>query len=85
MSLDQLAQPLLSYSLPYTELVRSAFVNFLIVTVDGFPVVKYQVLLVVVEVGGGWDVVVVVVEMIRAMGTATVFEVQTSGSSSAAT
>ena len=52
--------------------VSGAFVNFLVVTIDGFPVVEYQVLLVVVEVRGGWVVVVIVVEMIRAMGTATV-------------
>ena len=52
--------------------VSGAFVNFLIVTVDGFPMVKFQVLLVVVEVRGGWVVVVIIVEVIRAMGTATV-------------
>ena len=52
--------------------VSRAFVNFLVVTVDGFPVVKFQVLLVVVEVRGGQVVVVVVVKVIRAMGTATV-------------
>ena len=52
--------------------VSEAFVNFLIVTIDGFPVVEFQVLLVVVEVRGGWVVVVVVIEVIRAMGTATV-------------
>ena len=52
--------------------VSRAFVNFLIVTIDGFPMVEYQVLLVVVKVRGGWVVVVVIVKMIRAMGTATV-------------
>ena len=52
--------------------VSGAFVNFLVVTVDGFPMVEFQVLLVVVEVRGGWVVVVIIVEMIRAMGTATV-------------
>ena len=52
--------------------VSGAFVNFLVVTIDGFPVVKFQVLLAVVEVRGGWVVVVVIIEMIRAMGTATV-------------
>ena len=52
--------------------VSGAFVNFLVVTIDGFPVVEFQVLLVVVEVRGGW---VVVIEVIRAMGTATVIVV----------
>ena len=32
--------------------VSRAFMNFLVVTVDGFPVVEFQVLLVVVEVRG---------------------------------
>ena len=52
--------------------VSGAFMNFLVVTVDGFPVVEFQVLLVVVEVRGGQVVVIVVVVVIRAMGTATV-------------
>ena len=52
--------------------VSGAFVNFLVVTIDGFPVVEFQVLLVVVEVRGGRVVVVVVIKVIRVMGTATV-------------
>ena len=52
--------------------VSRVFMNFLVVTVDGFPMVEYQVLLVVVEVRGGRVVVVVIVKVIRAMGTATV-------------
>ena len=52
--------------------VSGAFMNFLVVTIDGFPMVEFQVLLVVVEVRGGQVVVVVIVEVIRAMGTATV-------------
>ena len=52
--------------------VNGGFVNFLVVTVDGFPMVEFQVLLVVVKVRGGQVVVIIVVEVIRAMGTATV-------------
>ena len=52
--------------------VSRAFVNFLVVTVDGFPVVEFQVLLVVVEVRGGRVVVIVIVKVIRVMGIATV-------------
>ena len=57
--------------LPYSSHIPRILVP-LVHFYSGPTVLKFQVLLVVVEVRGGWVVVIIVVEMIRAMGTATV-------------